>query len=184
MELLQVRELSGAKGDVFVGKFEVTQAEYTKVMSANPSQQPQGDTLPVNNLASKDAEEFCKRLTALDKATPGFPSGYSYVIPTVAQWETLTSGSDPALGVFSLPPPNPRLTSPSPVGSKGSDGNGLCDLYGNVWEICLDPARGAYRMRGGSYNDTAAGFKVVFSDSFNQPSPRIGFRVLLVPPGQ
>jgi hypothetical protein len=55
MELLQVRELSGAKGDVFVGKFEVTQAEYTKVMSANPSQQPQGDTLPVNNLASKDA---------------------------------------------------------------------------------------------------------------------------------
>src|SRR4029077_4544131 len=57
MELLQVRELSGAKGDVFVGKFEVTQAEYTKVMYATPSQQPQGDTLPVNNLASKDAQE-------------------------------------------------------------------------------------------------------------------------------
>lgn len=184
MELLQVRELSGAKGEVYVGKFEVTQAEYNKVMSANPSQQPQGDTLPVNNVAAREAEDFCKKLTALDRATPGFPSGYSYVIPTVAQWESLTSGSDPGLGVFSQPSPSPRLTSPSPVGSKGADGNGLCDLYGNVWEICQDPARGGYRMRGGSYNDTAAGFKVVFNDTFSQPSPRIGFRVLLVPPGQ
>ncbi len=184
MELLQVRELSGAKGEVYVGKFEVTQAEYTKVMSANPSQPPQGDTLPVNNVSAKDAEDFCKKLSALDQSTPGFPAGYTYTLPSVAQWETLTNGADPAAAVFSLPPPTPRLGSPSPVGSKGPDGNGLCDVYGNVWEICHDPARGGYRMRGGSYYDTASGFKVVFNDTFSQPSPRIGFRVLLVPPSQ
>ena len=46
-----------------------------------------GDNLPVYNVSWHDASDFCKRLTAVDKAANRLPDGYAYRLPTEAEWE-------------------------------------------------------------------------------------------------
>jgi formylglycine-generating enzyme required for sulfatase activity len=62
----------------YIGKYELTQAQYKKVMGVNPSR-TMGDNLPVHNIAWKDADEFCRKLTK--------QLGRSVQLPTEAQWE-------------------------------------------------------------------------------------------------
>ena len=46
----------------WMGQTEVTQAQYQKVMGANPSV-VKGDDIGVHNLSVKDAEEFCQKMS-------------------------------------------------------------------------------------------------------------------------
>ena len=69
----------------YLGKYEVTQEEYEKVMGGNPSIF-KGKKLPVEMVNWNDAMEFCKRLTELEK-DEWVSKGWNYVLPTEAQWE-------------------------------------------------------------------------------------------------
>ncbi len=62
----------------YIGKFELTQAQYEKVMGANPSL-TKGEKLPVHNVAWADASEFCEKASKIVKR--------SVQLPTEAQWE-------------------------------------------------------------------------------------------------
>jgi formylglycine-generating enzyme required for sulfatase activity len=62
----------------YIGKYELTQAQYEKVMGVNPSRS-KGDNLPVHNVAWKDADEFCRKLSK--------QVGRAVQLPTEAQWE-------------------------------------------------------------------------------------------------
>ncbi len=62
----------------YLGKYELTQAQYAKVMGTNPSR-TKGDNLPVHNVAWKDADEFCRKLSK--------QLGRPVLLPTEAQWE-------------------------------------------------------------------------------------------------
>lgn len=62
----------------YLGKFELTQAQYQKVMGENPST-TKGDDLPVHNLPWQSAQEFCDQL--------GKRVGHTVQLPTEAQWE-------------------------------------------------------------------------------------------------
>ncbi len=62
----------------YLGKFEVTQAQFEKVMGSNPSRL-KGDTLPVHNLSWQDAQDFCTKLSQQVKRR--------VAMPTEAQWE-------------------------------------------------------------------------------------------------
>jgi len=62
----------------YIGKLELTQAQYQKVMGDNPSAN-QGDALPVHNLAWQNAQDFCDKL--------GKQVGREVQLPTEAQWE-------------------------------------------------------------------------------------------------
>jgi|GEM_PF-5874116 len=79
--------------DFYLGKTEVTQAQWRAVMGNNPSRF-KGDDLPVENVSWNDAMAFCKKLNEMGKA----PSGWQFTLPTEAQWEYAARGGRKSRG--------------------------------------------------------------------------------------
>src|SRR5204863_1428725 len=63
----------------WAGKFEVTQAEYQKVMGANPSKSI-NERQPVERVGWQEAKDFCRKLTDLERNN--LPQGKVYSLPT------------------------------------------------------------------------------------------------------
>ncbi len=136
--------------DYFLGAFEVTQAQYLKIMGNNPSYF-QGDQVngvdssnhPVDQVSWEDAVEFCKRLSELPEERA---AGREYRLPTEAEWEyACRSGSNAPFGFGGLELANDYgwFNSNSkglsqPVGKKDMSDWGLYDMHGNVMEWCSD----------------------------------------------
>src|SRR5262245_3311021 len=68
--------------DFWMGKFEVTQAQWRAVMETNPSSF-KGDDLPVESISWEEAKEFCRRLNT----RLGLSEGEGYRLPSEAEWE-------------------------------------------------------------------------------------------------
>ena len=146
----------------YVGKFEVTQAQWRVVaswpsvateLSADPSFF-QGEDLPVEKVSWDDAVEFCARLA---KRT-----GRVYRLPTEAEWEYACRAGTTTPFAFG-PTISPKIVnydSKRPYGSapKGeyrgktvevgslgyANAFGLYDMHGNVWEWCQDIWHNSY----------------------------------------
>jgi formylglycine-generating enzyme required for sulfatase activity len=122
----------------YMGKFEVTQAEYEKVTGSNPSKE-KGDTLPVSMVSWDDDIAFCKKVSEITKREA--------TLPTDAQWEfaaragattTWYTGSAEAdLDKAAWYGANSGGKT-HPVGQKVPNAWGLFDMIGNVRELCLD----------------------------------------------
>ena len=76
----------------YLGKYEVTQAQYEAVMtgntdglSATPSQLAGNPDRPVEKVSWDDIQKFLTRLNAQEAGN--IPAGWAYVLPTEAQWE-------------------------------------------------------------------------------------------------
>ena len=76
----------------YLGKYEVTQAEYEFVMTGNsdgidatPSNFPGHSERPVERVKYGDVQVFIERLNEQMSGT--IPAGWAYVLPTEAQWE-------------------------------------------------------------------------------------------------
>lgn len=135
---------------LWAGKYEVTQKAYQKVMGSNPSAF-QGANHPVDSVTWNDAMAFCKKLTEKEQKADELPKGYTYSLPTQAQWEQLVDSASLNDAVMSLH--MQRRSSTAPVGSLGPNSLGLYDTRGNVMEWCLDPQGKPYRvLRGGAWN--------------------------------
>lgn len=151
---------------LWVGRHEVTQSDYERVMNDNPSWfAPRGGgreqlmgvdprRLPVDMVSWFDAVEFCRRLSDLPEERA---AGRAYRLPSEAEWEyacragTTTrfawgdelQATDACVSL----PPTPALRT-EPVGSRRPNAWGLFDLHGNVWEWCGDTyQRDAYERR-------------------------------------
>lgn len=84
--------------EFWIGKYEVTQAEYEQIMGTNPSSTV-GSDLPVENVSWRDAMRFAERYTRAEKQAGRLPAGYVYSLPTEAQWEyAARSGEGGRLG--------------------------------------------------------------------------------------
>lgn len=189
----------------YLGKTEVTQAQWKAVMGSNPSYF-KGDNLPVECVSWDEAMEFCRKLTEREHSAGRLLRGWKYTLPTEAQWECAcragtttayyTGGSSGDLARAGWYDANSG-TQTHPVGQKMPNAFGLYDMHGNVWEWCLDwygsrlqggdnPAgakSGSYRViRGGSCLNFAQNCRSAIRD-YDSPDVRgnyLGFRVALV----
>jgi formylglycine-generating enzyme required for sulfatase activity len=138
----------------WIGRHEVTQAEYEGVVGTNPSRYAGDGRLPVEKLTWTEAMDYCARLTARERASGRLPAAYAYRLPTEAEWEhACRSGSSgryhfgdevnpAALAAYAWFGDNSDST-PHPVGTRQANAWGLHDLHGNVLEWCLDAWQGS-----------------------------------------
>jgi len=194
----------------WMSKYETTQEEYLAVMDTNPSHFNGDASRPVDTVSWNDATEFCAKLTASELAAGRLPSGYSYRLPTEAEWEyacragTTTRfgyGDDLGygeLGQYAWYSDNSGQAT-HPVGLKKPNARGLYDMHGNVYEWCLDwsgpypggsvtdprgPITNPYpAIRGGCYIDMDRYCRSAFRGSGNPAYGRkaLGFRPVLAP---
>ncbi len=149
----------------YMGKYEVTQAQWKAVMGNNPSSTSNcGGNCPVNQVSWDDVQGFIRKLNNLQ-------TKYKYRLPTEAEWEYAcragTTG-DYAGDLDSMAWYFINADGQThPVGQKSPNDFGLYDMHGNVAEWCEDwygkyssetvtdptgAAEGSYRVyRGGGW---------------------------------
>jgi formylglycine-generating enzyme required for sulfatase activity len=143
----------------WMGRHEVTQAEYEARMGTNPASFV-GPSLPVEGVSWFNALEYCAALTAQYSSLGVLPVGYAFRLPTEAEWEyacragTTTEFNitdyllcDQARFAYSWHANSYCLgwqSGTTPVGSYPANAWGLHDMHGNVWELCLDSFGAGY----------------------------------------
>lgn len=140
-----VHEVTITRG-FWIGKYEVTQKQYKKLIGNNPSSLKNLDN-PVERISWYNADAFCKKLTEQERKNGRLPDGYVYRLPTEAEWEYAArggqkskgfkfSGSDTLSEVGWYEANNKYRIQP--VGSKKPNELGIHDMSGNLWEWCYD----------------------------------------------
>ncbi|MCX6248270.1 MAG: SUMF1/EgtB/PvdO family nonheme iron enzyme [Bacteroidetes bacterium] len=181
--------------DFFIGKFEVTQAEWKQVMDQDTSLRYfEGcGSCPVERVSWYNVIEFIEKLN--------LNTGLNYRLPTEAEWEYAAKGGNKSRG-FRYAGSNSFLSvawkdgnsnaMTHPVGKKKPNELNIYDMTGNVFEWCSDwysptgyadlkkenpsgPATGKYRViRGGSWFSDNTGLRVTDRRSAN-PLFRYGY---------
>jgi formylglycine-generating enzyme required for sulfatase activity len=176
--------------DFYLGRYEVTQAEWQLMMGENPSHfRACGPRCPVERVNYFQALEFIDRLNRLHPDE-------SFRLPTEAEWEyacragtttpyytgrQLTTDQANYDGNFPSPGASPGINHARtlPVGSFAPNAWGLYDMHGNVWEWCADwhcpyPTRAVSDPIGHCQTD----FRVIRGGSwcFNAQSARSALR--------
>ncbi|MEH2144473.1 SUMF1/EgtB/PvdO family nonheme iron enzyme [Nostoc sp.] len=166
----------------FMGKYEITQAQYQAIMGINPSDF-KGEKRPVEKVSWDDAVKFCEKLSKKTAKT--------YRLPSEAEWEyacragtktpfyfgeTITTdlvnynGNYP----YGSAPKGEYREQTTDVGKFPPNSFGLYDMHGNILEWCLDVYNDNYQgapsdgsawltgkdnniklLRGGSWFDIA-----------------------------
>ncbi len=134
----------------YIGKYEVTQAQWEAVMGTTLKEQRdkaypegklwgEGAEYPMYYVTWTEAQEFCKRLSE--------STGKKYVLPTEAQWECAARGGNKSqhykyAGSNDIEEVAWYVENSEkeihPVGTKKANELGLYDMCGNVFECCSD----------------------------------------------
>jgi formylglycine-generating enzyme required for sulfatase activity len=181
--------------DFYIGKYEVTQAQWKAITGSNPSHF-KGDRLPVELVRWDDIQEFIRKLNA--------KTGKNYRLPTEAEWEYAARGGTQSRG-YKYSGSNTvgavawywdnSGEATHAVGTKQPNELGIYDMSGNVGEWCSDwggdypssaqtdpagPSSGSFRVgRGGSGGDDAQDVRVSRRNNYMLDSRYIdlGFRL-------
>ena len=122
----------------YIGKYEVTQEQWEKVMGRNPSYF-KGAKNPAGQLSWHDCQNLIRKLNGLGAGT--------FRLPTEAEWEfACRAGTDTAFhSGKSISPDQANYRAKEkhraktvPVGSFPPNAFGLHDMHGNLWELCAD----------------------------------------------
>lgn len=162
--------------DFYIGKYEVTQAQWRAVMGNNPPELNNTgcDQCPVERVSWDDVQEFIRKLNA--------QTGKQYRLPTEAEWEYAARGGNKSTGYLYSGSDNldevgwydgnakngntfGSQKTTRPVGTRKANELGIHDMSGNVWEWVQDDWHDSF---GGAPTDGRAWVD----------SPRASFRVL------
>lgn len=182
----------------WMGRTEVTQGQWQKIMGNNPSYFQKGVNFPVEQVSWNDVQGYIRTL--------GDQSGKSYRLPTEAEWEyaARSGGNDDKyaggnnLDAVAWYGSNCGNSS-HPVAQKRPNGLGLYDMTGNVWEWCQDwygndgyrssqrsnprgPSSGSTRVnRGGCWRNFDNTCRLANRDSHGPGDRRagLGFRLVV-----
>lgn len=189
----------------YLAETEVTFEQYDYFCEQTGRKEPDHEgwgrgNRPVINVSWEDATAYCRWLSK--------ETGQSYRLPTEAEWEyaagggaagrTIYAGTSSASGlrIYAVYSSNFR-TKTQPVKSKKTNGLGLYDMSGNVWEWCADwydsdyyasspeknpkgPTSGSSRVyRGGGWSLHGGTCRVAFRGGSSPGNSRyyLGFRV-------
>ncbi len=162
----------------FMGKYEVTQAQWQAVMGNNPSYF-NGDNRPVETISWEDAVAFCQRLSKM--------TGKTYRLASEAEWEyaaragtttpfyfgeTITTDLANYDGdyTYASEPKGVYRSKTTEVGIFPPNGFGLYDMHGNVWEWCADAWHDNYKgapTDGSIWEITAQSLRLLRGGSFS-----------------
>lgn len=176
MAMVWVPPLNG-----WAGRTEVTQEQFLEVMGSNPSAFP-GARRPVDSVSWREADEFCRRLTAAGRSKGAIPPNLTYRLPTELEWEALAA--DARMPAARTGTGGKVQAGTHEAGQGPPNRFGLHDVRGNLWEWCADPYQGnpALRvLRGGSWMNHGQGASAPDRD-FNGIDDRgnhRGFRCIL-----
>jgi len=196
--------------DFYIGRYEVTQAEWQSLLDNNPSYfrvEGEGNTaisdlsatdqgkLPVESVSYFDVQHFIDALNSKEA-----DKEWKYRLPTELEWEYACRGGpvldreDGGFNYYSGTPRNTltdtegnfnvRLGRTAVVGQYAPNRLGLHDLHGNVEEWCLPGGKSGnqYRQCGGSWSSPPERCRTV--DRPNVPptsfSRTAGFRLVRV----
>jgi formylglycine-generating enzyme required for sulfatase activity len=142
----------------YLGKYEVTQAQYEAVMtgnsnglSATPSEWPNNPNRPVEKVSWNDVQVFLTRLNAAEQAAGRLPNGWSYVLPTESEWEyACRAGTTTAYSWGNSITASNANYNQSGIGQTRDVGQyaanpwGFFDMHGNVREWVANYYQAAY----------------------------------------
>ena len=192
----------------YLGKYEVTQAQYQTVMngnsaglSADPSQF-KGSNRPVEKASWEDAQIFLTRLNSIEQTAGRLPNGWKYVLPTEAQWEYACRAGTTTAYSWGNDINSSRANynwdggatngndfkQTRDVGQYAANPWGFFDMHGNVWEWTADRFQATYPTGNPVVDPTgpASGSDRVFrGGSWNSGGtalPPIQLSATIVPP--
>lgn len=141
------------KQGFYLGRYEVTQAQWQAIMGFNPSLTPGQVNAPVETVTWNDCQAFIQKLNRLELGTFRLPSEVEWEYACRAGTATRYYWSDDPdsalIGDYAWYHLNSQSSGPKEVGSKLPNPWGLFDMAGNVEEWCADG------YTPGTKNDTA-----------------------------
>ena len=211
IELLYV-EGNGKINGFFIGRFEITQAQWRAVMGNNKEPKSQkeklspehisgmgiintrkdinpkvfkGDSLPALNISWNDAQEFIRRLNQ--------KTGRNYRLPTKAEWEYAAksgtnndsykyAGDNSIKGVAWCIYFNSGGYHPHSVGTKRANSLGIYDMCGNVKEWCEDIKGSSRILKGGCWFDNEKSCRISFTEKSSPSDSDNGYGFRVVIP--
>ena len=130
----------------WLGKYEVTQAQWRSVMGNNPSSF-KGDNLPVENVSWDDCQTFIQKVNAHLSCGARLPTEAEWEFACRAEMTTAyfwgnalngdkanCDGNHPCGTMVK----GPYRETTVQVGSYAANAWGFCDMHGTVWEWCND----------------------------------------------
>ena len=172
-----------------IGKYEVTQREWSAVMGSNPSKfRDNCDNCPVDTVSWDNVQEYIKKLNQ--------KTGKRYRLPKEAEWEYACYGGSQTeycgsndINAVAWYEKNAITFSnegrggskeTQPVGQKQANGYGLFDMSGNVWEWmdnCWDDKCDKHVARGGSWKNDPQSVRAAYRVGFSSRTVANGFRL-------
>jgi serine/threonine protein kinase len=158
-------------GDFYIGKFEIKQSTWSRVMGNNPSRIKIEPNCPVESVSLVDINRFLGELRQL--------TGINFSLPSESEWEYAASGGSRSNhtrysgsnNISNVVCNENNAESYKSVGSQVPNELGIYDMSGNVWELCSGSV-----IKGGSYMSTSNQCTISSRRSFTA-NWSTGFRV-------